>query len=221
MNPDSVDGLPSLHLNLVSGGKPIAERDADLPDVLEQGLQKLFAMVKPYIYEKLLPNVQQLTNDSSIRVSDIFLRRYGDDIGDEGTSRNGISAHYDVFSKVTSVIAMDNTAAEGTNGLFTIETAYNGNTSNHAALRRFFPLEQGDGVVHTWDVLHGVDVAPNSDRTSLIVWFTTDEALDYQETMTPPWLIKHPNIDTDNVAQFVLASAMLASTETDVVDRFH
>jgi hypothetical protein len=29
---------------------------------------------------------------------------------------------------------------------------------NHAALRRFFPLACGDGVVHTWDVIHGVDV---------------------------------------------------------------
>jgi len=168
-NPDSVDGLPSLHLNLVSGGKPIFDGNDESLDDFQRGIEKLLSIVEPHIYNKLLPNVQKLTKDPSVRVSDVFLRRYGDDIGEEGTSRNGISAHYDVFSKVTSVIAMDDTAADGTNGLYTTELSDNGSTSNHASLRRFFPLERGDGVVHTWDVLHGVDVVPNSDRTSLIV----------------------------------------------------
>jgi len=216
-NPDSVDGLPSLHLNLVSGGKPIADGDNESLDDFQRGLEKLLSTVEPYIYDKLLPNVQKLTNDPSIRVSDVFLRRYGQDIGEEGTSRNGISAHYDVFSKVTSVIAMDDTAAEGTNGLFTTDISVDGSTSNHASLRRFFPLERGDGVVHTWDVLHGVDVVPNSDRTSLIVWFTTEEVLNSQTPMTSPWLAEHPDIETDDVAQFVLASA-LVSTDSDATD---
>lgn len=212
-NPDSVDGLPSLHLNLVSGGKPIAQRDED---DFQIGLQKLLSTVKPYIYDELLPTVQELTNDASTRVSDVFLRRYGEDIGgEEGNSRNGISAHYDVFSKVTSVIAMDDTAAEGTNGLYTTEMSQNGSTSNHASLRRFFPLEKGDAVVHSWDVLHGVDVEPDSDRMSLIVWFTTEEVLNSPTPMTSPWLVNNPDIEDEDVAQFVLASA-LVSTETDV-----
>lgn len=215
-NPDSVDGLPSLHLNLVSGGKPKAGEN-ESPDDFQRGIQKLLSIVKPYIYDKLLPNVQTLTNDPSIRVFDVFLRRYGEDIGEEGTSRNGLSAHYDVFSKVTSVIAMDDSSAEGTSGLYTTEISSDGSTSNHASLRRFFPLERGDGVVHTWDVLHGVDVVPNSDRTSLIVWFTTEEVLDSPTPITSPWLVRNPGVETDSVAQFVLASA-LPSTEGDVMD---
>ena len=179
----------------------------------QQGLQTLLSTVEPYIYDKLLPIVQELTNDPSIRVSDVFLRRYGDDIA-EGTSRNGISAHYDVFSKVTSVIAMDNTAAEGTDGLYTTKMSNDGATSNHASLRRFFPLERGDGVVHTWDVLHGVDVSSNSDRTSLIVWFTTEKVLESDVEIISPWLTEHPDVETNDVAQFVLASA-LTSTDSD------
>jgi hypothetical protein len=213
-NPDSVDGLPSLHLNLVSGGMPIAQGDA--LDDFQIGLQQLLSIVKPYIYDELLPTVQELTNDASIRVSDVFLRRYGEDIGgEEGNSRNGISAHYDVFSKVTSVIAMDDTAAEGTNGLYTTEMSKTGSTSNHVSLRRFFPLEKGDAVVHSWDVLHGVEIEPDSDRTSLIVWFSTEEVLDSPTPITSPWLVNNPDIEEEDVAQFVLASA-LVSTETDV-----
>jgi hypothetical protein len=133
----------------------------------------------------------------------------------EGTSRKGISAHYDVFSKVTSVFAMDDTAAEGTDGLYTTVMSNDGITSNHASLRRFFPLEKGDGVVHTWNVLHGVDVSPDSDRTSLIVWFTTEKVLESDIEMTSPWLTGHPTIETNDVTQFVLASALTTSTDDD------
>lgn len=214
-NPDSVDGLPSLHLNLVSGGKPVVkEVDGSQLNEFQRRLQKLLSTVEPYIYDKLLPTVQELINDPSIRVSDVFLRRYGDDIM-EGTSRKGISAHYDVFSKVTSVFAMDDTAAEGTDGLYTTVMSNDGITSNHASLRRFFPLEKGDGVVHTWNVLHGVDVSPDSDRTSLIVWFTTEKVLESDIEMTSPWLTGHPTIETNDVTQFVLASALTTSTDDD------
>ena len=81
-----------------------------------------------------------------------------------------------------------------------------GKTSNHASLRRFFPLNKGDGVVHTWNVLHGVDVEPGLDRTSLIVWFATDE--DEEENTAASWLVKNPNLEMDDVAQFVLATAL-------------
>ena len=156
---------------------------------------------------------QQLGTDT-IEVSDIFIRRYGQDMLD-GKSRNGISAHYDVFSRVTSVVALDDVAREGRNGLFTTvkQVSANGDTktSNHAALRRFFPLSCGDAVVHTWDVLHGVDVEEGIDRTSLIVWFIEKSPND---TTVSPWLENHPQLDSDNVAQFVLASAMESSGST-------
>eukprot|EP00977_Amphora_coffeiformis_P025276 scaffold19102_cov172-Amphora_coffeaeformis.AAC.5 len=207
-NPDSVDGLPSFHLNIVSNGKPIAYSESKELDEFQEEIQSIFDLVGPHIYENLLPQVNQQLGTDTIEVSDIFIRRYGQDMLD-GKSRDGISAHYDVFSRVTSVVALDDVAREGRNGLFTTakEVSADGDarTSNHAALRRFFPLSCGDAVVHTWDVLHGVDVEEGIDRTSLIVWFTEKNSSD---ATVSPWLKNHPHLDSDNVAQFVLASAM-------------
>ncbi len=73
----------------------------------------------------------------------------------------------------------------------------------------------GDGVVHTWDLLHGVDVKPGLDRTSLIVWFTTEEQLDPNQSLPPaPWLFEQEDLDTNDVGQFVLASAIVSSDES-------
>lgn len=210
-NPDSVDGLPSFHLNLVSHGSPMfpTETTKD-PTDFQMGVQKLLHIVHPYIYNELLPGVQKLLNSTSIQISDVFLRRYGQEIcGD--LSRNGISAHYDVFSRVTAVVALDDIAVDGRNGLFTTHISESGCTSNHAALRRFFPLDTGDAVVHTWNVLHGVDVEEGLDRTSLVVWFTEDtinEAKENDIQSVSPWIFRHPQLETDSVAQFVLASAL-------------
>jgi hypothetical protein len=220
-NPDSVDGLPSFHLNLVSNGQPLVQsgggEDRDNLDDFKLCLQDLLGIVEPYIYDKLLPKVNQMMNSSSIRVADIFLRRYGQDMTtiDGKATRNGITAHYDVFSRVTAVIALDDVASQGTNGLFTTQVDEDGKTSNHAALRRFFPLDCGDGVVHTWDVLHGVEVEPGLDRTSLVIWFTTEAELDPNQSLPPaPWLFDQPDLDTNDVGQFVLASSIASSDES-------
>ena len=216
-NPDSVDGLPSLHLNLVSQEQPLVS--IDLPpeelDDFQRGIQKLLKIIQPAIYNNLLPEVNKLLNSTSARISDVFLRRYGQDICSNMT-RTGISAHYDVYSRVTAVIAMDDVAAEGKNGLYTTHLSRretkisSGKTSNHAALRRFFPLNRGDGVVHSWDVLHGVDVEPGVDRTSLIVWFVEGDS----NSVISPWLMCHPEIKTNDVAQFVLGSALSSLDES-------
>ena len=225
-NPDSVDGLPSLHLNLVSQGKPLFPKNTVGTSTtdFQRGIQQLLEIVEMPIYKSLLPNVQRLVKDPELFVSDVFLRRYNETVG-----RTGISAHYDVFSKVTAVIALDNVAVTGTNGLYTTATSTSNNrgdsftTSNHAGLRRFIPLSRGDAVIHTWDVLHGVDVEPGIDRTSLIVWFSTksknnikrksDGADNHNDEdsfidVIPQWLVHHAALETNHVAQFVLASAI-------------
>jgi len=226
-NADSVDSLPSFHLNLVSGGKPVPVADGDgQDDEFQKALRDLLELVGPPIYNQLLPFVCQKLGSNNLQVDDIFVRRYGQDVID-GMSRNGISAHYDVYSRVTSVIALDDVASKGRNGLYTAvkeessssrHTKEMGNlsvtaTSNHASLRRFFPLRSGDAVVHTWDVLHGVDVEPGIDRSSLIVWFTEKQTNKEtkQPTILSPWLLEHKALETDNVAQFVLASALESS----------
>lgn len=202
-NPDSVDGLPSLHLNLVSQGKPKCGEDPaathDPSDDFHLGTQQLLKLVETPIYQDLLPKVQRLVNDPNLVVSEVFLRRYNQDIG-----RSGISAHFDVYSKVTAVIAMDDVSADGRNGLYTVLQ-----NNYHSSLRRFVPLSKGDCVVHSWDVLHGVDVEPGLDRTSLIVWFSTRQALEGEEESfsCAPWLLNHADVTTNDLVQFVLASA--------------
>ena len=252
-NLDSVDGLPSFHLNLVSNGTPIFPKqengaDSSSTSMFEQRTQQLFDLVEPYIYNELLPQVQRLSDNMSnnktihskrtMKVGDIFLRRYGQDSED---ARNGISAHYDVFSKITAVIAMDNVAADGKHGLFTTALSSSSSssssttgaiTSNHKSLRRYFPLSEGDAVLHSWDVLHGVDVLPGMGRTSLIVWFTEettttcsddDKRNDADNTTTnnimenvSPWLLTDTErIAMDEVTQFVLASALESVNDGD------
>jgi hypothetical protein len=198
-NPDSVDGEPSFHVNLVSNGQPIACG----ADEFGMSLQRLIDVVTPCVYQDLLPRVQALVRSTSIQVGDVFIRRYGHDVL-EGKSRRGLSAHYDVYSMITSVIALDDVGAQGTNGLYTTTLNEQGGASNHAALRRFFPLCCGDAVVHTWDVLHGVDVQPNVNRTSLIVWFTSSDETTLRSRFVAPWLL---NRQHDPAGQFVLASA--------------
>ncbi len=241
-NPDSVDGLPSLHLNLVSNGKPLfsssAGRDDDDDDdddeeenAFRKQIFNLYELVRPYVYETLLPEANELLKNSSkangrkLRVSDVFLRRYGEDICGSVT-RNGISIHYDVYSRITAVVALDEVASNGDNGLFTLQVDEDsGETSNHKALRRFFPLTTGDCVLHTWDILHGVDVQPGLDRTSLIVWFDEEEIDETNKTeLVSPWLSLEQEAsskekttlkDGNAVRQFVLASALASTSETE------
>ncbi|KAL9180859.1 hypothetical protein ACHAXT_011312 [Thalassiosira profunda] len=212
-NPDSVDGLPSLHLNLITNGKPLFERSDDDDDESEVTFSRCISdmvdILRPYLYDDLLPEVRKLTNSSAVEISDVFIRNYGRvDDRDEGAARYGLSAHYDVTAATTSVIAMDDTAAAGTQGLYTIPPSPKLGASGHAALRRFFPLAKGDGVVHTYDVLHGVD---NKARTSLIVWFTDGVDEDEDKTVNQPWLLN----PTDDIGEFVLGLASESVMEED------
>lgn len=227
-NPDSVDGLPSFHLNLISNGQPVSEPDVaenpDVPKEFVKELQKLTDLVAPIVYERLLPMAQELLREetSSLKVQDVFLRRYGINVMQD-EARMGISAHYDVYSHLTAVCALDNTARNGDNGLFTtafaskIESSV-GSTSNHAALRRFFPLRQGDAVLHTWNVLHGVDVQGNETRSSLVIWFTSDDESQAErpeeqgKKLSFPWLNNRRGSEADDVAQFVMGSALESSS---------
>jgi hypothetical protein len=251
-NPDSVDGLPSLHLNLVSQRKPLFASSNEEEEDVSFGSQihKLYDLVRPFIYETLLPEADRLlrrngrANNSTrtLRVSDVFLRRYGEEICGSMT-RKGISTHYDVYSRITAVVALDEVASKGDNGLFTLLVdEQTGETSNHKALRRFFPLTSGDCVLHTWDVLHGVDVRDGLDRTSLIVWFDEEDEDDEiipregdtpfsntcndESTLLSPWLsLEHQGSspsgvrttlgDGNDVRQFVLASALSSASSTE------
>jgi hypothetical protein len=242
-NPDSVDGLPSYHLNLVSNGMPVAQtNNNDNQDSFQRRIGELRNLIEPYIYEKILPVARESLGTNDLFVSDVFLRRYGEVIN--GHIRNGLSPHYDVTSKATCVIALDDIASDGRNGLYTVcavpsqcndnddndivsKSAINYDaqctSSNHVAHRRFFALSCGDGIFHTWDILHGVDVEPGLDRTSLIVWFSTSDVLrklekynktDANTSFFSPWILDGLRVENNNVAKFVLASAIESSLDS-------
>lgn len=273
MNPDSVDGLPSLHLNLISSGMPLFGNNGGLgggdgneeagsdgnvdgrggegKDIsFEQCISEMVEILHSPLYETLLPAVRQLVESNTLEISDVFIRNYGlldSNIKNDGTAdaptlceddemqsppqqktRYGLSPHYDITAYATCVMALDSTAATGKNGLYTIPRSEMG-VSNHAALREFFPLNKGDGVVHTFDVLHGVDVDPtlNQSRSSLIVWFTDSAAaasagggggggervLDEKKG----WKSPHPWLwnPSNHVDEFILALATECSGNLD------
>ena len=217
-NPDSVDGLPSLHLNLITDGKPLFdEADHNDGDAITFALciSKMVSVLRPHLYGHLLPSVRELTNSSTVEISDVFIRNYGkmEHLADQDDSatRYGLSAHYDVTASSTCVVTLDSSAATGRNGLYTILPTPGVGATSHTALRKFFPLQRGDGVVHTFNVLHGVDVDPKLDRsrTSLIVWFT--DGISEDKNISQPWLLN----PTDDVTEFVLGLASESAAEGD------
>ena len=245
-NPDSVDGLPSLHLNLITNGKPLFDDDDEEEEAMveakkcrdelstfPQCISSLVKVLRPHLYDNLLPAARKVLNSSTVAISDVFIRSYGvqpgqqesdaadaddDDDGGESKTRFGLSPHFDVTAYATCVVALDAIASSGKQGLYTIPPTHGFHTSS-AVLKKFFPLKKGDGVVHTFDVLHGVDVDPrlNQPRTSLIVWFTDSDSGDGNEdvssSVNQPWLL-NPSID-DDIGQFVLALASERTVEED------
>lgn len=206
-NADSVDGLPSFHVNLVSAGRPLFDSNLE-NSPFQHSIRSMYDTIQPFLDDVLLPYVQKTLDKPDLCIADVFLRHYG------AGERTTLSAHYDVTSYATVVLALDDSASnkQVPNGLYTTASK----DSNHAALRRFFPLQQGEGVLHTWNVLHGVDLDPSSSpkRTSLIVWFSTTEhtaAIAKHEAVVAPWLLETSDDDSnedDGIPPFVLASAM-------------
>ncbi|KAL7531296.1 hypothetical protein ACHAXR_003963, partial [Thalassiosira sp. AJA248-18] len=215
-NPDSVDGLPSLHLNLITNGKPLFEKTDDDrtgsdTTTFPQCISKMVDILHPHLYDNLLPSVRKVTNSSTVEISDVFIRNYGRiDDEESATTRYGLSSHYDVTAYATCVVTLDSTASTGRNGLYTILPTPGVGAASHAGLRKFFPLGEGDGVVHTYDVLHGVDVDPglNRSRTSLIIWFTDGEDED-DHNVNQPWLLN----PADDIGEFVLGVALESAVE--------
>lgn len=203
---DSVDGVPSQHLSLVSRGDVVVEKGT-IP-------HSILSLVTPYINDELLPKAHIVLGDNLI-ISDVFLRTYGDHehSQEDEPIRNDLAGHYDVYNVATAVIALDETASVGSQGLYTVlDGAQGEGGTSHSALRRFFPLSTGDAVLHSWRVKHGHD--PGYQRASLVVWFGVDEkdrdgscSLD-ELPASPSWLSKATMHDEDDIGQFVLASAM-------------
>lgn len=204
---DSVDNFPSQHISLMSKGRSVVEEGTQAASIL--------SLVEPYIENELLSKVQNVTHDTNIEVSDIFLRTYGpiEDSSDDKTARYKLDAHHDCFNFATAVIALDDVASNGTQGLYALLKGANGeNGCSHSALRRYFPLATGDAVMHSWRVKHGVEIPENQKRASLVIWFSRggngEDHGDISFLPPPPTWLAEGARSGDDVAQFVLASAM-------------
>ena len=155
-NPDSVDGLPSLHLNLITGSKPLfgeddegvmmtkeeEEQSQDDDDLatFPKCINNLVKVLRPHLYDTLLPAARRLLNSTTVEISDVFIRSYGvqqgqrgeleknditEDEDDDEESRSsktrfGLSPHFDVTAYATCVMALDTIASSGQQGLYTI-----------------------------------------------------------------------------------------------------
>jgi len=257
-NLDSVDSLPSLHLNLISNGRVLfqdarEEEPNQKDDVFQETINSMNSLLRPFLYEQLLPIARNVLKNPTLQISDVFIRNYGinvqpsstNDMDDNhsrikstqnGDSRLKLSAHYDILSSATCVIALDNVAENGDRGLYTMNThscflknlsSQDSNSqshdqvSSHFALRRFFPLSEGDGVIHSWDILHGVHIDESVQRSSLIVWFTESEPIMSLNHGGDPWPWLENLNQTDDVGNLVLALAKesLISTPSHTIDK--
>jgi len=77
-NPDSVDGIPSMHLNLVVNGTAQGkmlpadqgEKDSLSNDPYQNAIHQLLLLIQPHI-EKLLEDLRTLIGDNSLTVDEV------------------------------------------------------------------------------------------------------------------------------------------------------
>ena len=256
--PDSVDGVPSVHLSLMSNGRYIKtsstlsdaydSRESD--KLLHNPSEELDILLTPILQEQLLPAAKRFMKSTTLQISDVFIRRYGEQeiesfpdetafdrtsskAKDESNIRYSIPAHFDVFSAATAVVALDDAAQFGDAGLYTLFSGdpERGNGSSHISLRRYFALDEGDAVLHSIEVQHGVEVPISTQRTSLIVWFVDSGRSSNIDTITHErnehdYYANDANIETsllnlcskvdddsmNHVLNFILASSLESIT---------
>merc|ERR1719282_2120560 len=100
-----------------------------------------------------------------------LFRKYG-----TGSSRTAIKLHYDEYALATAIISLD-ARVDFLGGLVVQSSMASGS-------RRLVELEQGDLLLHSYDLLHSVDVREGA-RRSLIMWISNNARA--CETATTPW----------------------------------
>ena len=71
-NLDYLDVLPSLHLSLVLGGRPI-EIVADANKEFRIRIEEMTELIGPYLYRPLLKEVQDTVVLDYVEISDVFI----------------------------------------------------------------------------------------------------------------------------------------------------
>mmetsp|Transcript_47515 Transcript_47515/g.91887 ORF Transcript_47515/g.91887 Transcript_47515/m.91887 type:complete len:490 (-) Transcript_47515:191-1660(-) len=155
--PDTVDQRPTFEAPLLRDG------------ILLSPLRRMQSLSEA-IENIGLPYVRERFNCSMCVACTAIIRRYL-----QGERREH-PWHYDSDAYVTMVIPLT-AAADYSGGLYAQPT-FDRND------REFIELEAGDAVLHSFDVMHGVEVL-SGERVSLIIWFKSNA--DACEKRLSPW----------------------------------
>eukprot|EP00913_Durusdinium_trenchii_P021431 g20142.t1 len=121
-----------------------------------------------------------------------LLRRYGD-----AGIRTSIQAHFDEYAFATAIVSLDK-LSDFSGGL-----VVQAQPAEHS--RRLVELDLGDLVLHSYDLLHSVDVQGGT-RHSLIMWFSTSRAACHKAQT--PWKRKYARLGEPN-AQYQYARSLI------------
>lgn len=142
--PDSVDNTPAFEFYAFQHGEWVHRR--------------LESILQPVLESRIMPYIREKYKQPDCAVADILVRRY---IPGE---RRTHAVHFDGHAFVTAVLGIsDPDTFEG--GLFL-------QPGPDVASRLFIRLEQGDLLVHSFDLPHGVHIW-RGVRYSLIFWVKT------------------------------------------------
>lgn len=171
---DSIDNCPVFEYYLVSDGKWQDE--------------EMKLLLSGFIEGRLLPYVREEYSCPTCALDNILVRRY------VPGERRTLGLHFDVHAYVTAVLGVTD-PSEYSGGLYL-------QPGVHASSRKFFCIEPGDLVVHSFDLQHGVHMWSGS-RYSIIFWIK--DSPESVSSNTSPWydaLVEQEDLDAMyNVAQ--------------------
>ncbi|CAK9079738.1 TBC domain-containing protein kinase-like protein [Durusdinium trenchii] len=154
------------------------------------GMDTLQRAAKP-IWDKAESYVQTKLRCHCFLCSSL-LRRYGD-----AGIRTSIQAHFDEYAFATAIVSLDK-LSDFSGGL-----VVQAQPAEHS--RRLVELDLGDLVLHSYDLLHSVDVQGGT-RHSLIMWFSTSRAACHKAQT--PWKRKYARLGEPN-AQYQYARSLI------------
>lgn len=178
---DSVDGKPTDEMILLRDGKLAPPTRTEIIPLLWHA-QQVFEQVSAYVRQKL--------NCPKCEVCTSLVRKYGN-----GSVRQGVLMHFDEKALATAIISLDH--SDDYEGGLVVK-------SPSLALR-LATLEQGDLILHSYDLLHAVDIRKGT-RRSLIMWISSDSASCRKQST--PWKRRAARRG-DAHAQFQLGRAQI------------
>ena len=151
----------------------------DHPDVL---LDSLVHTLLPVLYDTIVPTAQAILGHNKLVLADALIRSYDPT---EQPPRNTLAPHYDQTSYASVICPLNDPLVEDIQGGLYVQSG----ASIHT--RQSIDFETvGDGLLHTYDVMHGVHVE-KGNRLSLVVWLVLEDEDDNHKdatatTTTPP-----------------------------------